>query len=128
VEFYLTRPVDYDFDTAVERATAALKDEGFGILTEIDVKATLKAKLDAAFRPYRILGACNPPLAQQALAAEPYIGALMPCNVFIQQREDGGVEVSVMNPATLVPITGNAALQAVQDEVTARIGRVLAAL
>ena len=128
MQFYLTKPVDCDFDTAVERATAALKDQGFGILTEIDVKATLKTKLDAEFRPYKILGACNPPLAQRALEAEPYIGALLPCNVFIQQREDGQVEVGVMNPATLVPITGNSALQSVQDEVTQRIAAMLAAL
>jgi uncharacterized protein (DUF302 family) len=128
VQFYLTRRVDCGFAEAVERATAALKAEGFGILTEIDVQATLHDKLGAEFRPYKILGACNAPLAQQALAAEPYIGALMPCNVFVQQAADGQVEVSVMNPATLVPITGNTGLQAVQDEVTARIGRVLAAL
>lgn len=126
--FCLSRRVAGGFDAAVERVTALLAAEGFGVLTTIDLRATFRAKLDTQFRPYTILGACNATLAQQALAAEPNIAALMPCNVFVQQHPDGQVEVGVMNPAALVPVTANPALQTVQDEVALRIGRVLAAL
>lgn len=118
--FYLTRGVAGGFDAAVEHVTALLGGRLRRPDHDHDLRATFRAKLDAEFRPYTILGACNATLAQQALAAEPYIAALMPCNVFVQQHADGQVEVGVMNPPTLVP--------ALQDEVGLRIGRVLAAL
>ena len=104
------------FDEVVERVTAALKDEGFGVLTEIDVKAVLKKKLDLEKRPYKILGACNPQLASQALEADPDIGALLPCNVVVREEEDGsstvvfdtpGCRCSPMNPVAVSEV-GNA--------------------
>ena len=112
------------FDQAIELVTQALADEGFGILTEIDVKATLKKKLDADFRPYRILGACNPPLARQALTTELDIGLLLPCNVIVYDDE-GGTVVSIADPGAMVDLTGNPALKEVADQARARLGRVL---
>ncbi|MGD8404218.1 MAG: DUF302 domain-containing protein, partial [Anaerolineales bacterium] len=89
MDYYFSKTLDLSFDEAINRVTDELKKEGFGVLTEIDVKATLKKKLDADFREYRILGACNPPLAHQALQAEPHIGLMLPCNVVVQEGENG---------------------------------------
>lgn len=91
------------FDTAVEKVTAALKTQGFGVLTRIDVKSTLKEKLDADFRPYVILGACNPPLAHRALENEPLVGLLLPCNVTVESTEDGAL-VSIVNPEEMLSL------------------------
>lgn len=127
MEYYLSRRTELGLDAALARLSELLAEQGFSILTDIDMQEALRAKLDADFRPYRILGSCNAALALQALELEPQIGALMPCNWMLQQHSDG-VEVSVMNPALLAVITGNPALQAVQDEVDRRVRSILAAL
>jgi uncharacterized protein (DUF302 family) len=120
-------PVDYD--TAVQRTTEALKAEGFGVLTTIDVAQTLKAKLDADFRKYVILGACNPPLAHRALQAELEIGLLLPCNVVVYEKAPQVSVVAAMAPkAAMGVVGGNAALEAVADEADAKLRRALAAL
>ncbi len=116
------------FDDAITRATAALKDEGFGILTEIDVKATMKKKLDRDFREYRILGACNPTMAWEALQAEDRIGTMLPCNVIVQQRDNGDVEVAAVDPVASMQAVDNPALAGVAADVRARLRRVIDAL
>ena len=117
-----------DFDQALQRVTAALKDEGFGILTEIDVKATLKKKLDVDLRPYKILGACNPALAHQALSTEPEIGLLLPCNVVVAEEEDGRISVSVASPEQMFRMVDNPDLSDVADQAEAKLLRVLGKL
>jgi len=113
-----------DFDEVVGRVTEALKGEGFGVLTEIDVKATLKAKLDVEKRPYKILGACNPKLANQAIDAEPDIGLLLPCNVLVREDENGDVVVAFMDPAAVLGLVGRDELATIGAEVRAKMERV----
>lgn len=113
---------------ATERVRAALAAEGFGVLTEIDVQATLKKKLGVERKPYLILGACNPPLAHRALEAEPPIGVFLPCNVDVFEGDDGATWVQTPRPAQLFRMVGNPAIEPVADEVDARLRRVLAAL
>lgn len=125
--YTIDRTIVGSFDQVIDRTVAALKAEGFGILSDIDIRATLKAKLDADFRPYRILGACNPPFAHRALLAEDKIGALLPCNVIVQQKADG-IEVSVVDPLAGMERIGNAELTGIAGEVTAKLKRVLAAI
>ena len=117
-----------DFDEAVTRVTEALKTEGFGVLTEIDVKATLKKKLDADFRNYKILGACNPPLAHKALTNELLIGLLLPCNVVVFEENDGTTAVSMADPTELFKIVDKPEMAGMADEVDAKLLKVLEAL
>lgn len=113
------------YEEAVERATAALKEEGFGVLTTIDVRQTLKQKLDRDFRKYVILGACNPPLADRALQAELEIGLLLPCNVIVYEREPGSSSVAAMAPLPAMAIVGNEELQSVAKEADTRLRAAL---
>ncbi|HET9914860.1 MAG TPA: DUF302 domain-containing protein [Anaerolineales bacterium] len=117
-----------DFESAIQRVTEALKAEGFGVLTEIDVKATLKKKLDVDFRPYKILGACNPSLAHRALTIDPQVGLLLPCNVVISQIEGGSVEVSLVDPISMLGIVKSSELEVVAEEARLRLQRVTAFL
>jgi len=117
-----------EFDQALQKVTEALQAEGFGVLTEIDVKATLKKKLDVDFRRYRILGACNPPLAHSALSQEPLIGLLLPCNVVVCEEEDGSTTVAVINPREMFKTVENPDLAGLAAEVDAKLERVLAAV
>lgn len=116
------------YDDAVTNTTNALKAEGFGILTTIDVKATLKEKLDVDFRRYVILGACNPPLAHKALSAEPMIGLLLPCNVVVMEKDDGGSVVSAFKPTEGFSLVDNDGVQPLAAEVEERLIRVLDSL
>lgn len=121
--------LDTPYEETVARVRAALAAEGFGVLTEIDVRATLKAKIDVDFRPYIILGACNPPLAHRALAAETEIGLLLPCNVVVHAGdEEGTTVVSIMDPEAALSLTGNDAIASVATDVKARMQRVVDAL
>lgn len=124
IDYGIKVETDMDFDRAVEKATAELKNEGFGVLTEIDVKATMKKKLDVDVPPYMILGSCNPPYAHQALTAEPDIGLLLPCNVIVYERE-GKTIVAALNPEVALSVVNNPALQPLAKEVSARLNRVM---
>jgi uncharacterized protein (DUF302 family) len=126
-EVGIGRNVAYTFDETIARAEKALKDEGFGVLTRIDVKATLKEKLGLERDPYTILGACNPPFAHAALEAEPQVGLLMPCNVVVRAHA-GGVRVEAMNAELMAAMFPEAGLAALGKEVTDRLRRVIAAI
>lgn len=117
-----------DFDSVVARVTEELAKEGFGVLTEIDVKATLKKKLDIDKRPYKILGACNPVLANQALDAEPDIGLLLPCNVVVRENESGQVVVGFMDPLAVLGLVNRPEVEPLAKEVRAKLDRVAEAL
>lgn len=126
--YHFSKTLRLPFETAISRVTEALKQEGFGILTEIDVQQTLKKKLDVDFRPYRILGACNPPLAYQALQAEDKIGTMLPCNVVVQELESGLVEVSAVDPVASMTAIENPKLGTVAQTVQARLRKVIDSL
>lgn len=117
-----------DFDTAVARVTAALKVEGFGVLTEIDVKDTFKKKLDVDYRPYKILGACNPPLAYRSLQAAPEVGLLLPCNVIVYQFSEAEIEVSLVDPLVMLGVVSHPEVAEVAREAGARLQRVAESL
>ena len=120
--------VEAPYEDAVSQTKEALKGEGFGVLTEIDVKATLKEKLDVDFRKYVILGACNPPFAHQALQAETDIGLLLPCNVIVYEADDATSVVAAIDPLVAMQTTQNPALRGIAREVRAKLGRVIEAL
>jgi uncharacterized protein (DUF302 family) len=128
VAYYQAKKVKLGFEQAIARVTEGLKAEGFGVLTDIDMSATLKKKLDADVRPYRILGACNPPFAYQALQAEDRIGLMLPCNVVVQQYPDGEVEVAAIDPTVAMKATGNERLAPIAEQVRQKLARVIAAL
>ncbi len=123
----LTVKLHTDFETALQKVTDALKAEGFGVLTEIDVQATLKKKLDVDFRPYKILGACNPPLAYRALTAAPEVGLLLPCNVTVAQVDEG-IEVGIVDPLGMMGFVAHPDLEPVAEEARQRLDRVAKAL
>jgi uncharacterized protein (DUF302 family) len=123
------KTLDLPYEQAVERTRAALAAQGFGVLTEIDVRETLKKKLDVEFRPYVILGACNPPLAHRALSAELDIGLLLPCNVIVYQGDDSNASVvEVMDPVAALALTGRSDIAELATEVRGRLEKMLAAL
>jgi len=123
--YYFNKTVEMPFDEAIERVTEELKKEGFGVLTEIDVQTTLKKKLDVDFRPYRILGACNPPFAHQALQAEKNIGLMLPCNVIVQDAGDGKTEVAAIDPLVAMSRVDNPDLEPVARKVQSKLQRVI---
>ena len=120
--------LDTDYETALEQVAEALKVEGFGVLTEIDVKATFKKKLDVDFRNYKILGACNPTFAHKALLAAPEVGLLLPCNVTVSEEDDGKILVHIINPAMMMSVIENSVLTDVAADVKERLNRVAEAL
>lgn len=118
MSYYKAKIVDMSFEDAIQKATEELKKVGFGVLTEIDVKETLKKKIDIDFRKYKILGACNPQFAHKALQAEDKIGVLLPCNVIVQETDDGKTEVAIMNPVEAMSVVENENLEPIAEEVT----------
>ena len=125
MEYYFSKTINSSFDNAVQKVTDALKTEGFGILTEIDIKATLKKKLDVDFYNYKILGACNPPFAYKALLAEDKIGTMLPCNVIVQERVQGQVEVSAVDPVASMLSIENKDLHDIATEIRTRLKKVI---
>jgi uncharacterized protein (DUF302 family) len=123
-DFGIRVTLDVPYEAAIEKATAALKEEGFGVLTEIDVKGTLKKKLDADFRRYVILGACNPKLAYQALQNELEIGLLLPCNVVVYETDEGQSTISIIDPLSMMGVVESEPLLQVADQAKARLTRV----
>ena len=124
----ITVHLKVDYETALNRTIDALKVEGFGVLTEIDVKETFKKKLGVDFPPYKILGACNPPLAHRALTAVPEVGMLLPCNATVRQLEDWKIEVAMIDPLMMMGVISNPALTPIADEARARLERVAQSL
>ena len=125
MNYTFSKSIPLDFETALARTKEELKREGFGVLTEIDVQATLRQKLNVDFRKYKILGACNPPFAHQALQAEPRIGTLLPCNVVVQELPDGRTEVAAINPLVSMKTVGNPRLEPIGSQVAAKLQAVV---
>ncbi|MBT3551176.1 MAG: DUF302 domain-containing protein [Rhodospirillaceae bacterium] len=126
--YHMTKKVNLPFDQAIDKVTQALAEKGFGVLTTIDVKATLKKKIDADFRPYTILGACNPNFAFQALQAESKIGTMLPCNVIVEETEAGLVEVSAVDPMASMQAIENPDLAGIADQVQGLLSEVIDSL
>lgn len=125
MSYHFSKTIHDDFDSAVAKVTEELKKEGFGVLTEIDVKETMKKKLDVDFRKYKILGACNPHFAHRALLAESHIGTMLPCNVIVQEGAGGNVEISAVDPVASMKAIENGQLGEVAMEVSTRLKRVI---
>ena len=123
--YYFSRTLEGGFDEVVGRTREALKQEGFGVITEIDVQATLKTKIDVDFRPYLILGACNPAMAHEALQIEDKVGTMLPCNVVVQERSNGEIEVAAIDPVASMESIGNPALSVKAAEVAAKLRAAL---
>lgn len=123
--YHNSKLVSSNFEDTIVKVTEELKKEGFGVLTEIDVKETLKKKLDVDFRKYRILGACNPPLAYKALSEEENIGVMLPCNVIVQEKEGGVVQVSAINPMESMKSVANPNLEEVASAVSSKLAKVI---
>lgn len=128
MSYYFSKILDIPFNEAVTKVTEALKKEGFGILTDIDVQATLKKKLDADFRKYRILGACNPPFAYKALQAEDKIGTMLPCNVIVQEIAEGTIEVAAIDPVASMQAIENPNLKGIAEQVREKLKKVVDSL
>jgi uncharacterized protein (DUF302 family) len=128
MSYYISRTIESGFDGAVARVVDALKREGFGVLTDIDVASTMKQKLGVAFRPYRILGACNPALAHKALSAEDKVGVMLPCNVIVQETGAGKIEVAAIDPRAAMERVGNPALADLAREVADKLARVVSTI
>ena len=128
MSYYFSKTINSNFDDAVQKVTEALKVEGFGVLTEIDVKATLKKKLDVDFKNYKILGACNPPFAYKALQAEDKIGTMLPCNVTVIEQADGNIEVAAVDPISSMQAVQNESLGGVASEVQSKLKKVIDSL
>lgn len=126
--YYIATSLDGSFEAAIARVEAALKEEGFGVLTRIDVRETMKAKLDKDFRPYVILGACNPTLAYEALQLEDKVGTMLPCNVVVQQPSQGMIEVAAIDPVASMQAIDNPDLKEAAKAVRAKLSRVIASL
>lgn len=128
MDYYTSKEVTVSFEEAIEKVTEELSNEGFGVLTEIDVKETLKKKLDVDFKKYKILGACNPKFAHQALLKEDKIGTMLPCNVIVEEHEDGTVEVSAVNPLASMQAVSNEELHTIADRVNASLTSIIKGL
>jgi len=128
MSYYITKSTKGDFDAVLSKVIEKLKDEGFGVLTEIDVANTLKQKLGVEMKRYRILGACNPGLAHKALSVEDKIGVMLPCNVIVQEMADGVVDVAAIDPRMAMRQIGNPALAEISDVVAERLSRVVGAI
>lgn len=126
--YYFNKILDTTFDEAIAKVTEALKTQGFGVLTEIDVKATMKQKLDVDFRNYKILGACNPPFAYKALSVEDKIGTMLPCNVIVQELNNGKIEIAAIDPIASMSAVQNPALVDIAFEVQDRLKKVIESL
>ncbi len=126
MDYTIKRTIDGGFDDVVERTVVALKTEGFGVLSDIDIQSTLKAKLGADMSRYRILGACNPPLARQALQAEPTIGVMLPCNVVVHETQSGKIEVAAIDPRAVIGAIGNPLLRTIAATVAEKLSRAVA--
>lgn len=123
--YYYNKTIISGFDEAVSRVTQALKEEGFGILTEIDVKGTLKKKLDVDFRNYRILGACNPPFAYKALQAEDKVGMMLPCNIIVQETQNGDVEIAAIDPLASMQAIDNSELRKIAEIIGHKLNKII---
>ncbi len=125
MSYYIAKTLDKDFEAAIAAVTAGLKEQGFGILSDIDVQATLKAKIGADMPKYRILGACNPRIAHEALGAEARLGVMLPCNVIVRETADKRVEVATVDPVTAMERTGNPALEPAAHKVRQLLSTVI---